>query len=123
MENNTIKPLVDFKELVESHLTYYIVSKLTYEEYKSFVFSFFTELNRIRNEGVKKEEVDTFLNKHYSNFMVSSDDNDVMFERKFTAIMEELTEFCSSPHFWKTDFTIYMQKWGRLFLISWFKQI
>jgi hypothetical protein len=123
MESSTIKSKIAFKKLIEENLTYSMISNLTFEEYKKFVFSFFTEMNRIRSEGIKKEDVDSFLNKHYSNVMVSSDDDDVMFERRFTTIMEELTEFCSSPHFWRTDFDIYMEKWNKFFLISWFKEI
>ncbi|EHO13468.1 hypothetical protein MODO_3350 [Myroides odoratimimus] len=86
------------------------------------MYAFFTELDSIRNRGLEKVCIDQFLNSYYSYVMVSGDD-DVMLERRFTSIMEELTELCASPFFWKTDFTIYMEKWESFFKSSWFKNV
>ncbi|WP_254050320.1 hypothetical protein [Myroides sp. N17-2] len=124
MEENSVTILRDnVKYLIGSKLTYSVMSKLTFEEYMSFVYAFFSELNTMRNKGLKKEDVDSIIKKQYSDVISVFDDNDVMFERRFEVFNEELTEFCSSPLFWNTDFTEYMKKWQFAFQHKWFKQV
>ena len=123
MANNTIQSTIDFQNFITNNLTYPVISKMSFSDYKNFVYNLFTSLNRLRNQGLKRDDINNFVNTHYSKITEFSDDNDILFERRFSGITEELIGFCSDPIFWQTDFDIYKKKWERRFENSWYEKI
>ena len=118
-----IQSRIAFERLVEDALTYSVISKMTFEEYKDFLFYFFTEVYKLKENGLRKEDVEPIISQNYSDVLSTSDDEDIMFVRRFEVFNEELLEFCSSPFFWKTSLETYLKKWDRLFDIDWFKEV
>lgn len=54
--------------------------------------------------------------------MSTADEKDVLFERRFSGITEELTSFCADPMFWYTDdFEFFIKKWQKSFEGDWYK--
>jgi len=121
MGDSTIEQKLNFENFIFENLNYTVVSKLTFNEYKSYVYLFFSKLNEFKLKGLQKNDVESFVKNHYSNVMSMADENDIIFERRFTSITEELIEFCSDPFFWNTDLHVYMKKWDKLFDSKWFK--
>ena len=120
MDNSTFKPKIEFENLVKENLNYYKISKMSFEEYKDFLFFFFYEVDKLRMEGLKKNDVEKIISKNYSDVISNFNNNDFMFERRFEIFNEELIEFGSSPFFWQTDIKKYMEKWKKLLYIGWF---
>lgn len=123
MENKISKSKAEFESFITENLNYPTISKMAFEEYKDFIYLVFTKLNRWRENGLNREDIDSFVNKHYSNVMDFCDIDDVMFERRFSGVTEELVEFCSDPMFWGTEFDLYMKKWERMFKGDWYKYV
>jgi len=123
MENGAGSLQIEFEVFISENLTYQNLSKMNFEQYSSFVYNLFSRMNNLKQQGIRRDLVDKFIHTHYSLIMMSANDADVLFERRFSAITEELTEFCSNPFFWETDFTLYMQKWKKLFQIDWLKKV
>ncbi|MVO10870.1 hypothetical protein GOQ30_16990 [Flavobacterium sp. TP390] len=114
MENSTIQSAIDFQNFITNNLTYPVISKMSFIDYKKFVFKLFEDLNYLRNQGLKRDDISNFVNTHYSRITEFSDDADILFERRFSGITEELIGFCSDPIFWYSDFSIYKRKWERV---------
>ncbi|QEE50113.1 hypothetical protein FUA48_11135 [Flavobacterium alkalisoli] len=123
MEINTNQTVAEFKNFIENNLNYPVLSVMSFDDYKSFVIKVFTRLNELKNMGITKNEINSFINKHYSNVMVDANDNDILFERRFSAITEDIVEFCVNPFFWSIDFDVYMKKWDKLFATDWCKKV
>ena len=123
MENGTFKLKLEFENLLTNNLNYSVISIMDFDQYKDFVISLFKELNQLKKKGLKREDIDDFVRKHYANVTSFADDTDILFERRFSAITEELNHFCADPFFWNTDFDLYMKKWHRGFEVDWYKRI
>jgi len=123
MESSTIKPQIEFENLVNNNLIYGKISKMSFEQYKEFVFYFFTEVDKFKKKGLRKDDVKDHVMKNYSDVMSTFDDDDILFERRFEVFNEELIEFCSSPFFWSTNLETYFKKWNRRFDIDWYKNV
>lgn len=111
---------LEFEKYLTGNLNYSTFSKMTFDQYQEFIINLFTRLNELRNSGMLRREIEDLINQIYrkeSDFF----DNDVLFERRFTSLTEEILEFCPDPFFWSTDFDIYMKKWEKAFKIDWFK--
>src|SRR6476469_7106866 len=106
MENHAVK--LEFENLISENLTYAVISKMTFDEYKKFIVLLFSKINQWRNEGLTRDDIDSFIKQHYSKITSTDVDTDVLFERRFSAVTEELQEFCADPHFWNTNFEVYM---------------
>lgn len=119
----TFKSKIEFESFLEEKLNYLTISIMSFDEYKSFVYDLFDRLNKLRNLGVDKDEIKDFVHKHFSNVMSAADDSDILFERRFASITEDIIEFCADPFFWETDYSVYLQKWDRAFKHDWFKKI
>ena len=122
MENGTFKLKLEFENLLTNNLNYSVISIMDFDQYKDFVINLLRELNQLKEEGLGREEVDDFVKKHYTNVTAFADDTDILFERRFSAITEELIHFCADPFFWDTDFDIYMRKWYKMFETDWYKR-
>lgn len=120
---NISKSKKEFESFIEENLNYSIISNLTFEEYKNLVFDIFTRLNELKNLNINKDDIKEIINRHFSKVMMSDNDSDIMFERRFSGITEEIVEFCSAPFFWETDFNLYKRKWDKYFESDWFKKI
>lgn len=118
-----LKLKATFELFLEKNLNYSIMSKMTFEEYKSFVFVVFDRLNELRNLDIIREDITPFIQAFYYNESFNIDDSDILFERRFSAIVEEIEEFCPNPHFWETDYKVYLKKWDRWFHQDWLKKI
>ena len=114
---------IEFETFLLENLTYPVISDMNFEEYKSFVFDVFRRLNELKNLGINKQDIGDFVQKLFTEVMDVANDSDIMFERRFSSITEEIYEFCPDPFFWNTDFDIYMKKWDRGFQTDWFKSI
>ncbi|RYJ44539.1 hypothetical protein [Flavobacterium beibuense] len=123
MENNINQAVTAFKNFIENNLNYHVLSVMSFDDYKSFVVKVFALLNELKSMGVTKNEIYSFINKHYSNVTSAADENDILFERRFSAITEDIIEFCANPLFWSTDFDVYMKKWDKLFATDWCKKV
>ncbi|UUC46721.1 hypothetical protein [Flavobacterium cerinum] len=123
MENSAFKSKIEFEKYLEDNFNYHTVSKMNFDDYRIFVIELFSRLYELKKNGLEKEHIYDFVNKYYSNVMENADDSDIMFERRFSAVIEELSEFCSSPFFWDSDLDVYFKKWDKLFQIDWFKNI
>lgn len=123
MEKSTESLRIEFEVFIKENLTYESLSKMSFDQYSFFVFNLFKKIDNLKRQGIEKDLAIEFINKHFSFVMESADDTDILFERRFSAITEEITEFCSNPFFWETDFVLYMQKWEKLFQIDWFKKV
>jgi hypothetical protein len=123
MEYSKIKSVIDFKKYLIDNLNYLVISTMDFNEYKDFVYKLFSKLDELRNSGMQKKDIEDFIQNHYASVISNVDDNDILFERRFSSITEELLEFCSDPFFWNSDFDLYMKKWARGFEVSWFKNI
>lgn len=123
MEDSTSKSQIEFENLVIDNLTYKRISIMSFEEYKEFVLYFFTEVDQLKQKKLRKENIENFIKKHYSDTMSNFDDNDDLFERRFEVFNEELLEFCSSPFFWNTSLETYLKKWDAYFNNDWFKKV
>ncbi|MBD3842021.1 MAG: hypothetical protein IE909_09090 [Campylobacterales bacterium] len=115
--------LLEFKQFVIDNLNYPNLSKMNFDEYKLFFYNFFDKMNHFRNNGLTFEDIENFIREHDSNIMSEANDADVMFERRFSVITEELLLFCADPFFWYTDYDIYMKKWEKAFESYWFRII
>lgn len=112
---------MEFEIFIKENLNYQTISVMSFDEYKSFVYDLFNKLNKLKNLGVNIDEVKDLVHKQYSIVTQSADDSDILFERRFSAITEEIVEFCPDPFFWKTDYNVYIRKWERAFEHDWFK--
>jgi len=116
---NTINKQIKSKLL--KYLSYNHISKLTFSEYQSFVFDLFYWLESLKNEKINFDELVTFVKGIY--YKESEYFDDIMFERRFVKIAEEIYHFCSKPYFWETNYEIYILKWHEIFESSWLKEI
>jgi hypothetical protein len=108
----------EFNKKLNKVLNYEVMKNFTMEDYKKFVLELFEYLNRIREKGVKKEDIIPIIDKIY--YKQSEYFDCVLFERRFTAITEDFVGFCSDPIFWDVDFNIYMEKWNKRFESRWY---
>jgi hypothetical protein len=122
MAYSSIKSKLELECFLKEKLSYYNLSKMTFEEYVKFVNSLFYTLNVIRKNGIQREDLFDFVQNLYSDVMSDFDDSDVLFERRFSIIVEELIAFTSDPIFWYSDFDVYMKKWDELFKVDWLKR-
>jgi hypothetical protein len=112
-----------FYLFLKDKLTYPAMADMDFKKYKVLVVDVFNRLNDLKSLGVNEEEIKDFINKYYYAVMGFEEDEDVLFERRFSAITEEIVEFCPNPFFWDTDFDIYMKKWDKFFQMDWLKKV
>jgi hypothetical protein len=112
-----IKPITEFETFILENVNYERISKMTFDEYKGFVYDIFSKLNVWRNNGLKREDVMSFVNEHYYNTLSSGAEQDVLFVRRFESVIEEI--YGGHHNFWSTTFGIYMEKWEKEFVIDW----
>lgn len=120
MTNGISRQQLEFQELINHHLTYSIMVGMPFEGYKKLVLKIFNNLSALRNQGLMWRDVNKLVKAHYS---LHIDDTDILFERRFSGITEEVTGFCSDPQFWTTDFESYMLKWERMFATGWYEKV
>lgn len=123
MESSTFKSAIEFEFFLKMNLNYEVISTMDMNEYKIFVKDLFKGLNELKKRGLERKDIFEFVQNHCYNIMSFADEDDVIFERKFSAITEELIEFCSDPSFWNSDFDIYIKKWDKRFETSWYEKI
>jgi len=123
MDNYIIKSKLDFENFIVENLNYAVISNMTFDAYKKFVYFSFFKLNELKLNGLEMTDIESFVKNHYSNVTSLSDDADVLFERRFSSITEELIGFCPDPIFWSTDFDLYIKKWDKLFEVDWFRKV
>jgi len=124
MENRTIKSKLELEVYLTNNLNYSIISKMDFNEFKEFVLLLFREMNKLKKDGLEREDVFDFIQNLYNNQMSIVDETDILFERRFSGITEELISFCADPIFWYTDdFEIYIKKWEGAFEGDWYKVI
>lgn len=123
MVYRTFESQLDFENFIEENLNYEIISNMTFEEYKRFVFFLFKQLNKLKINGLERNNISVFVNNHYSKITSSADEDDILFERRFSSITEELNAFCSDPIFWYSDFSLYIKKWEKMFEGTWYKNV
>lgn len=87
----TFKSKIEFELFLKENLNYETISVMDFDEYKSFVYNLFNDLD--------KDEIKDFVNKQYSTVMQSANDSDILFVRIFLLITEEIVEFCPNPFF------------------------
>ena len=113
---NTI--VQNFSKRLNKTLDYDVMKNFTIEDYKKMVLELFEYLNTIREQGVKKEDIVPIVDKIYYN--QSDFFDDVLFERRFTAITDDFVGFGSDPMFWNVDYLTYIQKWDKGFESRWY---
>ncbi|MGV7108068.1 hypothetical protein [Flavobacterium sp. U410] len=123
MEYSAFESKLDLEQYIIKNFNYDVISKMTFDDYKKKVYHFFTELNKLKENGLKKGDIEDFLSNHYSSVIDVSDDDDILFERRFTIIIEELVEFCPAPFFWDIEFSDYKKKLDIYFESYWLKQV
>jgi hypothetical protein len=101
MEYSTINNKIELENFLYKYLNYPVISKMKFNEYKVFVFFLFEEVNKLKINRLKIENVMEFVNNHFSEFY---EDSDEIYERRFSFITEELVGFCADPRFWFHDF-------------------
>ncbi|MQP52964.1 MULTISPECIES: hypothetical protein [unclassified Flavobacterium] len=113
---------IELEVYLTNNLNYSVISRMDFNEFKEFVLKLFKEINELKNEGLKRDDIFDFIQNLYKNEMSMADEKDVLFERRFSGITEELTSFCADPMFWYTDdFEIFIKKWQKSFEYDWYK--
>lgn len=111
-----------FREIIKNRLNYFVISKMNFGEYKHFVYTLFDDVNNLRKDGLTYSYASNIIHEQF--YEVSDfGENDVLFERRFSIITEELSEFCSGPYFWQTDHKTYMKKWERILKSDWLVRV
>jgi hypothetical protein len=124
MGSRTIKSKIELEIFLTNNLSYSVMSKMDFKEFKEFVCFLFRELNELKKDGLEREDIFDFIQNIYCNEMSIADETDILFERRFSGITEELTSFCADPMFWYTnDFDTFMKKWQIEFEGDWYKYI
>jgi hypothetical protein len=113
METNKIK-IEELKNIIKKELDYNCISKLSLNEYHKFIYDFFKILTLYKQQGIKKEDVEDFVNKLY-NSQSSYFEDDAIKEDMFSFITEEILNFCPSPFFWDISLEEYMLKWEKVY--------
>ena len=123
MDNRTIKSKLELEVYLTNSLNYSVISKMDFNEYKTFVINLFNELNELKKEGLEREDIFDFTQNHYFKKMSIENETDVLFERRFSGITEELISFCADPMFWHSEFELFIKKWENAFDGDWYKKI
>ncbi|MFY8186849.1 MAG: hypothetical protein ACOVLC_02705 [Flavobacterium sp.] len=118
MPENKSTIVREFSEKLNKTLNYEEMKNFTIEEYKKLVLELFDYLNISREKGIKMEDVIPIIDKIY--YKQSDFFDDVLFERRFTAITEDFVGFGSDPMFWNVDYLTYIQKWDKGFESRWY---
>ncbi|MDF2553610.1 MAG: hypothetical protein K0R77_2885 [Chryseobacterium sp.] len=116
MDTGKIK-IEELKDIISEKLNYNIISKLSVDEYRKFIYDFFNILSLYKQQGVKREDIEGFINKLYTN-QSSHFSGDIIKEDMFSFITEEILNFCPSPFFWNISLEEYMQKWEKIYFSS-----
>uniref|UniRef100_UPI00404B62CA hypothetical protein n=1 Tax=Flavobacterium sp. TaxID=239 RepID=UPI00404B62CA len=112
-------PIVqNFRTRLNKTLDYDVMKNFTIEDYKKMVLELFEYLNTIREQGVKKDDIVPIVDKIYYN--QSDFFDDVLFERRFTAITDDFVGFGSDPMFWSEDYLTYIRKWNKRLESRWY---
>ncbi len=123
MDNFSIKSKFDLEVFLIHNLNYSVISKMNFNDYKNFVVKLFNVLNELKKEGLKREDIYDFIQNLYFNEMTKENEANILFERRFSAITEELNAFCADPMFWYSDFDSFMRKREKAFDIDWYKKV
>lgn len=113
MDTSKIK-IEELKNIIEKELSYDYISELSVDEYRKFIYDFFKILNSYKEQGIKKVDIEDFINKLYTS-QSSHFKEDVTKEDMFSFITEEILNFCPSPFFWDISLNEYMQKWEKIY--------
>ncbi len=111
---DTSKIIIELTDIISKELNYKYIGKLSYEEYSKFVYNFFKTLDYYKKKGVKKGDIEDFVNKLHTSQSTYFND-DMIEEDKFSFITEEIVNFCPSPFFWDVPLKEYMQKWEKFY--------
>lgn len=123
MDNRTIRSKLELEVYLRNSLNYSAISKMAFNEYKTFVINLFNELNELKKEGLEREDIFDFTQNLYFNGMSIENEIDVLFERRFSGITEELISFCTDPMFWHSEFELFIKKWENTFDGDWYKKV
>ncbi|EAZ96066.1 hypothetical protein FBBAL38_01565 [Flavobacteria bacterium BAL38] len=52
---------------------------MDFNEFKEFVLKLFKEINKLKNEGLKRDDIFDFIQNLYKNEMSMADEKDVLF--------------------------------------------
>lgn len=108
----------EVKDILKQKLSYAHMKNMSLAEYESFVIDLFTWLDRVRQQGLKQEHLDTDFLNSISGVQSHYFDNDTLFEARFGDLIEEIAAFCPSPFFWDVDLDTYLNKWRFRFKIG-----
>lgn len=90
------------------------------DSYRLFVDDFFIWLDKLKNEGLKRDDIYVTINDIYceqSDFF----DLDSLFEDRFGNVTDEVIAFCPDPFFWDVNLNEYMEKWNKGFTLGFLK--
>ncbi|PQL89461.1 hypothetical protein [Apibacter adventoris] len=105
----------EIKENISNSLNYNNIKNLTGSEYEDFVINFFKELNKYKEQGIKKKDIEAFVNDLYTRELALLDDNDKINEEKFSDLVGEIIGFCPSAFFWEIPLDDYIKKWQNIY--------
>ncbi|MCF2218682.1 hypothetical protein H9Q08_05135 [Chryseobacterium sp. PS-8] len=109
--------IIELKNIIEKELNYNFISELSVDEYRKFIYNFFKILSSYKEQGIKKEDIEDFINKLYTSESSHFKGN-IIGEDMFSFITEEIVNFCPSPFFWNISLEEYMQKWEKIYFPS-----
>ncbi|WP_295232000.1 hypothetical protein [uncultured Chryseobacterium sp.] len=113
MDTSKIK-IEELKNIIKEELNYNNISNLSIDEYRKFIYDFFKILTSYKQQGIKKADIEDFINKLYTS-QSSNFKNDIIKEDMFSFITEEMLNFCPSPFFWDISLEEYMEKWEKIY--------
>lgn len=109
--SNKIK---EIKSILKNQLNFILIRELSKNDYRNFIYKFFSMLNEYKNFGLKKDDLYDFLLIYIKEESKNYSEDDI-FEKRFVPLTEELICFCPSPFFWDIPLEEYMKKWERLY--------
>lgn len=104
----------EIKSILKNKLNFILIRELSKNDYRTFIYEFFSMLNEYKNFGLKMIDIEDFVNDVFTDQSKYFDGN-IINEDKLGFITEELICFCPSPFFWDIPLEEYMKKWERLY--------
>ncbi|WP_261511326.1 hypothetical protein [Chryseobacterium paludis] len=94
-------------------LDFKTVSTSDNNDFRTLAHSFFTQINKLRDEGlILNDDFKKLINDKHIEYDDDNYGSDPLFEERMQHILSELTGFCSPPWFWSTPFDEYLaNKW------------
>ena len=109
--SNKIK---EIKSILKNQLNFILIRELSKNDYRNFIYEFFSMLNEYKNFCLKMIDIKDVVNDIFTDQSKYFDGN-IINEDKLGFITEELKCFCPSPFFWDIPLEEYMKKWERLY--------